>query len=187
LTKYFFKIKKKRCKNLKINEKTPLVRHVLKILHIHVISYSSRAVILAVLALTAQSSLDENSILYLMKNIQQLSQDVAWEQPYPVRNQVGRYLAKQDANLPNSITEDNGGHSLCPMYSKKQLRRIARLSMRGAKYGHGGRNLKKLHAFSDRSKQIPIERAFSEEGKEWHLSYESDYKSTFALLEKGER
>jgi len=102
-----------------------------------------------------------------MKNIQQLSQDVAWEQPYLVRNQVGRYLAKQDANLRNSITEDYGGHSLCPIYSKKQLRRIARLTMRKAKYGHGGRNQKRVPAFS---RQIHLERAFSDEGKEWHLS-----------------
>ncbi|MGB8937908.1 MAG: hypothetical protein WCC17_22690 [Candidatus Nitrosopolaris sp.] len=66
-----------------------------------------------------------------MKNTKQISQDVAWE-PFPVRNPVERgYPVKDGVNLPNSLTEDIGGFSLCPMYSNMQLRRIRRLERTG--------------------------------------------------------
>jgi hypothetical protein len=68
---------------------------------------------------------------------------LAWE-PYPEKRQIGRYLAKEGVNLPNSLTEDIGGFSLCPTYSDKQLRRIARLKIRKVTYSHGGRT---LHVF----------------------------------------
>ncbi|SHO44270.1 hypothetical protein NSIN_20285 [Nitrosotalea sinensis] len=47
----------------------------------------------------------------------------------PVENPVGRYLVKEGKNLPNSVTEDIGGFSLCPSYSAKQQRRIHRISV----------------------------------------------------------
>ncbi|MGC2574619.1 MAG: hypothetical protein WA364_24160 [Candidatus Nitrosopolaris sp.] len=66
-----------------------------------------------------------------MKNTKQISQDVAWE-PFPVRNPVERgYPVKDGVNLPNSLTEDIGGFSLCPMYSNMQLRKIRRLERTG--------------------------------------------------------
>ncbi len=45
----------------------------------------------------------------------------------PVESPVGRTPVKEGANLPNSVTEDVGGFSLCPTYSNKDLRRIDRL------------------------------------------------------------
>jgi hypothetical protein len=54
---------------------------------------------------------------------------MAWV-PYPEKHQMGRYLAKEGANLPNGLTEDVSGISLCPTYSHKQLRRITRLEIR---------------------------------------------------------
>jgi hypothetical protein len=102
-----------------------------------------------------------------MKNIQQLSQDVAWEQPYPVRNQVGRYPVKDGSNLPNSVTEDIRGFDLLSRkYSDKQLRRIARLKMQKVKYEHSGENLKAFKRLTDSSgmnKKILIRRALAEE------------------------
>lgn len=50
----------------------------------------------------------------------------------PVENLVGRIPVKEGTNLPNSVTEDVGGFSLCPTYSAKQLRRIERLRIRNA-------------------------------------------------------
>ena len=45
----------------------------------------------------------------------------------PAENPVGRHLVKEGTNLPNSVTEDVGGFSLCPTYSDKELRRIERI------------------------------------------------------------
>jgi len=50
----------------------------------------------------------------------------------PIENLVGRIPVKEGINLPNSVTEDVGGFSLCPTYSAKQLRRIERLRIRNA-------------------------------------------------------
>ena len=47
----------------------------------------------------------------------------------PVEIPVGSYLVKEGKNLPNSVTEDIGGFSLCPSYSPKQQRRIHRMSI----------------------------------------------------------
>jgi hypothetical protein len=58
------------------------------------------------------------------------NQKMMWE-PHPRQLQVGSYLAKIDGKkLPNSVTEDVGGFSLCPSYSVRQLRRIDRLRQR---------------------------------------------------------
>ena len=64
------------------------------------------------------------------QSVCQCRQKLAWEQPYPAKNQDGRYLVKDGANLPNSTTEDIGAFSLAPLYSSKQLRRISRLQER---------------------------------------------------------
>jgi hypothetical protein len=65
-----------------------------------------------------------------------------WE-PYPQKIQVGRFLVKLDGkNLPNSVTEDIGGFSLCPKYSAKQRRRINRIQMRKVKDRY--RNVKSI-------------------------------------------
>ncbi len=54
----------------------------------------------------------------------------------PVESPVGRIPVEEGTNLPNSVTEDVGGFSLCPTYSAKQLRRIERLRIDEAKkYG----------------------------------------------------
>ena len=54
----------------------------------------------------------------------------------PVESPVGRIPVKEGTNLPNSVTEDVGGFSLCPTYSAKQLRRIDRLRIdETKKYG----------------------------------------------------
>ena len=45
----------------------------------------------------------------------------------PVESPVGRIPVKEGRNLPNSVTEDVGGFSLCPTYSDKELRRIERI------------------------------------------------------------
>jgi hypothetical protein len=77
-----------------------------------------------------------------MSKLQQLSHYVAWEHPNPAKRQVGRYLVKEGAILPNSLTEDIMGFSLCPEYSRKQLRRMTRLKIKKAMYGHGLSNTK---------------------------------------------
>jgi len=59
--------------------------------------------------------------------VYQYRKKLAWKHPYPKTNQVGRCLGKEGANLPNSVTEDVVGISLCPKYSKKHLRRISRI------------------------------------------------------------
>jgi len=51
----------------------------------------------------------------------------------PVENLVGRIPVKEGTNLPNSVTEDVGGFSLCPAYSIKQLRKIERMRIQVAK------------------------------------------------------
>jgi hypothetical protein len=58
------------------------------------------------------------------------NQKMVWE-PCPRQFQVGSYLVKIDGKkLPNSVTEDVRGFSLCPTYSIKQLRSINRLRKR---------------------------------------------------------
>ena len=54
-----------------------------------------------------------------------IRKDNGWE-PSPLKIQVGRYLVADGKNLPNSVTEDVIGVSLCRRYPKKQLRRIKR-------------------------------------------------------------
>ena len=90
---------------------------------------------------------------------------MAWE-PNPVKNQVGRYLVRNGANLPNSVTEDIRGFSLCPHFSNKQLRRIARVRTQKVKYGHDGGNLKTfkgLRGSIRESKEMLLKRALAEE------------------------
>ena len=57
----------------------------------------------------------------------------------PEENPVGRHLVKEGINLPNSITEDVGGFSLCPTYSDRELRRIRRVRRAEAER-HGKNN-----------------------------------------------
>jgi hypothetical protein len=93
---------------------------------------------------------------------------LAWEQPYPVINQVGRYSVKCGANLPNSITEDIGAFSLAPLYSSKQLRRISQLHRRkDGRYNQEGLNpLRKTSRNKPESNRIVLkEAASSEEGR----------------------
>jgi hypothetical protein len=107
------------------------------------------------------------SIHKIMNKLQQLSHSVAWGHPYPVKNQIGRYLVKEGANLPNSLTEDIRGFSLCPMYSEKQVRRIKRLKIRKIKYGHDGGNLKALEGCErsiHRSRLMRVGKALTEVG-----------------------
>src|SRR2546427_12537583 len=49
-----------------------------------------------------------------------------------VESPVGRIPVKEGTNLPNSVTEDVGGFSLCPSYSPKGLRKIERLRIKEA-------------------------------------------------------
>jgi hypothetical protein len=70
------------------------------------------------------------------------------------------YPVKDGENLPNSVTEDVGGFSLCPHYTKKQLRRMSRLQC--AYYN-------KIHKIntnrrSDGRKKNLVKRSFLEEG-----------------------
>lgn len=51
---------------------------------------------------------------------------LAWEHPYPVKNQIGGYLVEEGDDLPSSLTEDIRGFSLCPTYTLRQLRGIQR-------------------------------------------------------------
>ncbi len=100
----------------------------------------------------------------MITNKQSCLADLAWE-PNPVKNQVGRDLVKDGANLPGSITEDIEGFSLCPEYSKKQLRRIARIQTGRVKYGHADGNLKPSKAVKETirgSKEMLIRRAVEE-------------------------
>jgi hypothetical protein len=56
--------------------------------------------------------------------------DLVWE-PSPEINWIDKVCPEEDGvNLPNSVTEDVRGFSLCPPYSKKQLRRINRIRSR---------------------------------------------------------
>jgi hypothetical protein len=50
------------------------------------------------------------------------------QEPLPgFKVHVGRHLVKDGKNLPNSVTEDIHGYSICPWYSKMHIRRIDRL------------------------------------------------------------
>ena len=71
-----------------------------------------------------------------MKYELKTSQQLAWE-PNPMKNPDGKYPVKEGTNLPNSVTEDVGGFSLCPSYSAKQLRAIYRLGCKEARYVSG--------------------------------------------------
>jgi hypothetical protein len=99
------------------------------------------------------------------KSVCQCRQKLAWKQPYPVKNQVGRYSVKDGSNLPNSITEDIGGFSLAPLYSSKQLRRITRLQGR-KDYGCNQDDLNPIQRTSRNkpaSNRIMLKRAASGE------------------------
>lgn len=50
-------------------------------------------------------------------------------QPEPTEIPVSSVLVKEGKNLPKSVTEDVGGFSLHPTYSKNQFRRIHRIRM----------------------------------------------------------
>jgi hypothetical protein len=115
------------------------------------------ATVRSALAISVIVSIDK-----IMNKLQQLSHDVAWEHPYPVKNQIWKYLVKEGANLPNSLTEDLSGFSLCPTYSNEQLRRIMRLKIRKLNYGHGGGNVKALER--RQRKLMQVRKALAEEG-----------------------
>jgi hypothetical protein len=90
---------------------------------------------------------------------------LAWEQPYPVTNQVGTNLVKDGANLPNSITEDIGAFSLAPLYSSKQLRRISQLQGRkDDRYNQEGLNpIQRTSRTKPESILVVLKRAASSE------------------------
>lgn len=69
-----------------------------------------------------------------MKSQITICQQLAWE-PTPQKIPDGRYPVKEGTTLPNSVTEDVGGFSLCPTYSAKQLRRIEHFRIREIKHG----------------------------------------------------
>ena len=87
-----------------------------------------------------------------------------WEHPYPTSNPVGRFLGQEGANLPNSITEDVVGLSLCPEYSEKQLRRMNRL--RRAKHNNvheDGNEIRRFVKGKSCNRYLSRKRIFSEE------------------------
>jgi hypothetical protein len=115
---------------------------------------------------TAQSSLGQLSIPYTMITNKKSCQAYLAGEPYPEKRQIGRYLAKEGVNLPNSLTEDITGFSLRPKYSYEQLRRITRLKIH-IKYGHSGGNLKALEGperIGHGNRQMRIRKALAEEG-----------------------
>jgi hypothetical protein len=119
--------------------------NISKVISIVTLAPASMLYSTSIPAATVRSALPicvTESLHQIMNKLQQLSHSVAWEHPNPARHQVGRKLVKEGAILPNSLTEDIMGFSLCPEYSKKQLRRIARLKIEKAKYGHGRSNIK---------------------------------------------
>jgi len=71
-----------------------------------------------------------------MKYKFEICQQLAWE-PNPTKNPEGRHPVKEGKNLPNSVTEDVGGFSLCPTYSAKQLRAIYRSRCKKERYVRG--------------------------------------------------
>jgi hypothetical protein len=100
----------------------------------------------------------------MVNNKQTYQSDLVWE-PSPVISRIEKiYPVKDGENLPNSITEDVGGFSLCPHYSKKQLRRISKLQRSYHKEIHKITTNRK----SDRSKKDAkynlIKRIFLGEG-----------------------
>lgn len=66
------------------------------------------------------------------------NQQMVW-QPEPENNPVGIQLVKEGKNLPNSVTEDISGFSLCPSYSVKQQRRIHRIYVSASKRNFGNK------------------------------------------------
>ena len=65
-------------------------------------------------------------------------------QPTSAENLVGRSPVKEGKNLPASIEEDVGSFSLCPSYSRIQLRRIHRLKMKKSCNEMGRKSLKDI-------------------------------------------
>jgi len=63
-----------------------------------------------------------------MKNNKQTNLSyLVWESSPEINWIEGSFPIKDDATLPDSVTEDIGGYSLCPIYSTNQLRRMDRL------------------------------------------------------------
>ena len=96
--------------------------------------------------------------------VSQYREKLAWEHPYPTTNQDGRYLGKEGANLPNSVTEDVVGISLCPIYSKKHLRRIIRIHR--AKHDGIPKGLNTIPNFpknKSTAKYLTVKQRFAEE------------------------
>ena len=95
------------------------------------------------------------------QSVCQCRQKLAWEQPYPVTNQVGTNLVKDGANLPNSITEDIGAFCLAPLYSSKQLRRISQLHGRkNYIYNQAGLNsIRRTSKNKPESNRVMLKRA----------------------------
>src|SRR4026207_2546730 len=100
------------------------------------------------------------------QSVCQCRQKLAWEQPYPVTNQVGRSSVKAGANLLNSITEDIRGFSLAPLYSSEQLRRISQLHRRKDRHNQEDLNSnRRTSRNKPESNRIVLkEAASSEEG-----------------------
>ena len=99
------------------------------------------------------------------QSVCQCRQKLAWEQPYLVTNQVGRYSLKSGANLPNSITEDIGAFSLAPLYSSEQLRRISQLHGRkNDRYNQASLNsIRRTSRNKPESNRVVLKRAASSE------------------------
>lgn len=61
-----------------------------------------------------------------MKSNSNICQLLAWE-PLPIKKSGSEFTSRKEGKtLPNSVTEDVGGFSLMPTYSKKQLRGMNR-------------------------------------------------------------
>lgn len=92
--------------------------------------------ILQILSSTLNSHYISSRLTRLMKYELITSQQLVW-QPKPEENPVGIQLVKEGKNLPNSVTEDISGFSLCPSYSAKQQRRIHRISVNESERKNG--------------------------------------------------
>jgi hypothetical protein len=97
-------------------------------------------------------------------NKQTYQSNLVWE-PSPETNWIEKvYPVKDGKNLPNSVTKDARGYSLCPYYSKKQLRKISRVHRSSSKYiiensKRSSQGSRSIHE----NKQVFLRRALREE------------------------
>jgi hypothetical protein len=97
-----------------------------------------------------------------MEHNKQTYQSDLVREPYPAVSRIQKvYPVKDGENLPNSVTEDVGGFSLCPHYTEKQLRRINRIKRGNHRENQRVRTTERLNGKKSGPKYKPLRKTSS--------------------------